>query len=318
VATPACPTIADLAAFLHVPKRRTAKAVLMMAAGGRQEPDRFVFAVVRGDRDISERKLATLIPVARLRPATEEEIRAAGAVPGYASPVGLPPSTFVIVDEEVARTANLVAGANESGYHLLNTNAVRDYRPSMIGDIARAADGDGCPSCGAALKVQAGVMVGGLRKVTSRSDGAGASFQDRDGRERPLFFGRYELALDRLLACIAEEHHDDKGLLWPARVAPFAVHLVSLGAASSAAGNEAERLYRELEGTGRTVLFDDRDERPGVKFADADLIGAPVRLTVSERSLQAGGVEMKLRGRDEREIVPAAVTGDRVTEELRF
>ena len=225
VATPDCPTIDHLAAFLRVGKERTAKAVLLMAATGRQERERFIFAVVRGDREVSERKLARAIRADRLRPATEDEIRAAGAVPGYASPVGLPPTTFVIMDEEIAGSVNLVSGANETGYHLLNTNVPRDYRPSMIGDIARAAEGDGCPSCGAVLAFRGGVKLAGLWKPV---DGSGATagtehatFQDRDGTERPLLFGWYEIALDRLLAVIAEEHHDDRGLLWPVLSPPL-------------------------------------------------------------------------------------------------
>jgi prolyl-tRNA synthetase len=189
----------------------------------------------------------------------------------------------------------------------------------VIGDIARAAEGDRCHSCGAPLGFHAAVKLGSMWKSGNGAGGTErATFQDRDGTERPLFFGWHEIALDRLLAVIAEGHHDDHGLVWPVGVAPFDVHLVSLGTAGSAAARAAERLHDELENAGRDVLFDDRDERPGVKFADADLIGVQVRLTVSERSLQAGGVEMKLRNQESKEMIPHAEVIARVSEKLRF
>lgn len=287
----------------------------MVASG---DAERFVFAVVRGDSECSETKLAAAVHADALRPATEEEIRAAGAVPGYASPIGLPASTLVVVDEAVAGTPNLVAGANEEGYHLLHTNVPRDYSPTLICDIAAAAEGDACEQCGAPLSLVRGVEVGNIFKLGTRySTAAGATYQDPEGREKPVVMGSYGIGVGRLLACIAEEHHDEQGLCWPVSVAPFVVHVIALGAAGTEAGTEAARFTDELQGRGIDVLFDDREESPGVKFTDADLVGIPIRITVSARSLKSGGVEMKLRTGPEKIVVPSAEAPERVARELR-
>ena len=216
--------------------------------------------MVRGDREVSEKKLACAVGSDRLRPATEDEIRFAGAVPGYASPVGLPSSTLVIVDEEVAASTNLVSGANEEGYHLLHTNVPRDYRPSD--DRRHRARGGRGPlpllRCDARVscRCEAGQHVEVRRTGRAPGRTERATFQDRAGAERPLFFGWHEIALDRLLAVIAEEHHDDHGLVWPVRRGPFDVHLVSLGAAGSAAaergGTPATESWRSA-GRSRAV-----------------------------------------------------------------
>ena len=315
IATPGCTTIDDLARLLGVARADTAKAVFMMASG---DVERFVFTVVRGDSECNETKLAAAVHAHDLRPATEEEIRAAGAVPGYASPIGLPSSTLVVVDEAVAASPNLVAGANEEGYHLRNTNIPRDYSPTLICDIAAAAEGDACEKCGAPLSLVRGVEVGNIFKLGTRYSAAvGATYQDPEGQEKPVVMGSYGIGVGRLLACIAEEHHDAQGLCWPLAVAPFAVHVVALGAAGTEAGTEAARLYQALLDRGVDAMFDDREESPGVKFADADLIGIPIRITVSARSLKAGGVEMKLRERPEKTVVPSASALERVEGELR-
>ncbi|MGA2974545.1 MAG: proline--tRNA ligase [Spirochaetia bacterium] len=319
VATPGCTTIDELARLLGIPRSRTAKAVFMMSAGG-GEPgagERFVFAVVRGDREVNETKLARAVKAVHLRPAAEEEIRAAGAVPGYASPIGLRPTTLIMVDDEVAASTNLVAGANQEGFHLLNTNIPRDYTPTSVSDIASAAEGDGCKRCGAPLSVTRGVEVGHIFKLGVRySESIGATYQDPEGREKPVVMGSYGIGLGRLLACIAEEHHDERGLRWPVTVAPYDAHLVSLGGPGTEVRGEAERLYTMLAASGVDVLFDDREESPGVKFADADLIGAPLRLTVSARSMKSGGAEMKRRDREEKIVVPSGDVVGRVAAEL--
>jgi prolyl-tRNA synthetase len=318
VATPGCTTIDELAKLLGVPRSATAKAVFVMASSGAASGERFVFAVVRGDSECNETKLANAAHADALRPATEEEIRAAGAVPGYASPIGLPESTLVIVDDAVASTPNLVAGANEEGYHLLNTNIPRDYEPVQVCDIAAAAEGDACEKCGAPLSLVRGVEVGNIFKLGTRYSAAvGATYQDPEGKEKPIVMGSYGIGVGRLLACIAEEHHDAQGLCWPVSVAPFAVHCVALGASDTEPGVEAARLYGALQKRGVDVLFDDREESPGVKFADADLIGIPIRITVSARSLKAGGVEMKHRDTPEKTIVPSAAAEDRIIAALR-
>jgi prolyl-tRNA synthetase len=307
VPTPDAKTIADLAAYLHVPESRTAKAVFMMAevpVGNRSE-EKFVFAVVRGDMEVNETKLSNTVGAKNLRPATEAEISAAGAVPGYASPIGLR-DALIVVDDAIPGSPNLVAGANETGYHLLNVNYGRDYQAQVVADIAAAGDGQACIQCGAPLHSVRGVEVGNIFKLGTRySDALGCMFLDREGHEQPVIMGSYGIGSGRLLACIAEEHHDEHGLIWPISVAPYAVHLVGLmGKGDPTTLQAADEVYTRLQAAGIEVLYDDREESPGVKFNDADLIGLPLRLTVSERALKQGGVEMKRRDLPDKTIVP--------------
>jgi prolyl-tRNA synthetase len=319
IATPDCKTIQELAAFLGVQPRETAKAVLMIAGreGGAGAEERFVFAVVRGDMEVNETKLAKAAKADWLRSATEEEIRKVGAVPGYASPIGLDPSALVVVDNIVPSSPNLVAGANEPGFHLLNTNVPRDYVPGVIADIALASPGHACARCGSPLSVSRGVEVGSIFKLGTRySDALGATFLDAEGVARPIVMGSYGIGVGRLLACIAEEHHDDRGLVWPASVAPFAVSLVSLGTPGSPADMAAQEIYQEMREACIEVLFDDRAESPGVKFADADLIGAPLRVTASARSLAARGFELKRRDSEGKTVVSRQDLMRHVTQEL--
>ena len=298
VATPRTDTIEALARLLRVPESRTAKAVFMVATLGEEE--RFVFAVVRGDMELNETKLANAVGAGALRPAREEEIRAAGAEPGYASPVGLR-DVLVVADDAVALSPNLVAGANEEGFHLLNVNHGRDFEADVVADLAAAEGGSACPECGAPMRAERGVEVGNIFKLgTGYAEAAGAYFLNRDGGRKPVVMGSYGIGVGRLLACIAEEHRDEDGLVWPVSVAPYPVHLV-------ASDHEAaQSLYEGLASAGVEVLYDDRRESLGTKFKDADLIGAPIRLTLTPRSLENGGVEMKLR----RESVSRIVPGD--------
>ena len=306
VATPESKTIEDLARLLNIPTRATAKAVFLIAST-HGAADHFVFAVVRGDMQLNETKLVNAIKADAVRPATEAEITAIGAAPGYASPVGLPKQArvLVVVDDAVLASPNLVAGANEAGFHLLNTNCPRDYTPDVVADIVAAGDGDACPTCGAPLRSSRGVEVGNIFKLGTRYSGKlNANFLDAEGVSRPVVMGSYGIGVGRLLACIAEHYHDANGLALPAAIAPFGVHLVMLSSKDGSTLAAAERIYALLTAAGIDVLFDDREETPGVKFADADLIGCPVRLTVSSKSIAAGGVEMKARSASERTIVP--------------
>jgi len=298
VETPDCKTIAELASFLGIPQSRTAKAVFLVAdvpgAG-----DRFVFAVVRGDTALSEIRLKTVLNAAMVGPATEGEIRAAGAEPGYGSPVGLSGIT-VVVDDLAARSPNLVAGANRKGYHTLNVNYGRDYQASTVADIAMAQEGSPCPVCDAPLIVERGVSLADMWQATDAPARLlDATYLDAEGRARPLALGRYRLHLDRLMAAIAESHHDDHGILWPLVAAPYRVHLMTLGRATPEVSGAAERLYADLTQAGIAVLYDDRDERAGVKFNDADLLGVPLRVAVGDRGLKGGVVEAKRRDRSD-------------------
>jgi prolyl-tRNA synthetase len=314
VATPNAKTIEELAKFLGMPKSKTAKAVFMVAtiAEGQQDVDRFIFAVVRGDMDVNETKLANAVKAKDLRPAREEEIRAIGATPGYASPIGLK-GAIVVVDDIIPSSPNLVAGANKEGYHLLNVNYGRDYTADIVADLALAAEGAPCPDCGSPLRAARGVEVGNIFQLGTRySDALGCRFLDKDGQYKPVIMGSYGIGSGRLLACVAEEHHDEHGLTWPISVAPYQVHLVSL----TGGEKEASQLYAQLLAEGVEVLYDDRDETPGVKFNDADLIGLPLRLTVSSRSLKQGGVEFKRRTSAERTVVPLDQIISRVKMEI--
>lgn len=307
VATPECKTIEDLARFLDIPKSKTAKAVFLMAeiAQGKECRDKFIFAVVRGDMEVNETKLAHTVGSRSLRPATEAEIVAVGAVPGYASPIGLD-DTLVVVDDAIPTSPNLVAGANQPGYHMRNVNYGRDYRAQIIADIAAAGEGDACPECSNPLRSVRGVEVGNIFKLGTRySEAMGCTFLDSDGGQKPVIMGSYGIGSGRLLACIAEEHHDDYGLKLPITVAPYQVHLIALaGKGSQETTDLANQLYQELLQAEIEVLYDDREESPGVKFNDADLIGIPLRLTVSERALKRGGVEFKRRDLQEKSILP--------------
>ncbi|MEX2160407.1 MAG: proline--tRNA ligase [Anaerolineales bacterium] len=300
VATPNAATIEDLANFLKVPKSKTAKALFMVAtlAEGEKEIEKLIFAVVRGDMEVNETKLANAVKAKELRTARAEEIAAIGAVPGYASPIGLK-GALVVVDDLIPISPNLVSGANEIGYHYLNVNYERDYTADLVADIASAEEGAACPRCGSPMRTSRGVEVGHIFKLGTRYTTAlGANYLDESGKEHPIVMGSYGIGSGRLLGCVAEEHHDDKGLIWPASIAPYDVHLVALRAGYE----QAEALYGQLRQAGLEVLFDDRDESPGVKFNDADLIGLPIRLTVSERSLKEGGVEFKLRRSPDRSV----------------
>ena len=320
VATPGTATIDSLAAFLQVPASKTAKAMFMAAERERQDGSFVVepiVAIIRGDDELNETKLANAVRATDLRPMTEEEIAQIGAVPGYGSPIGVTGAT-VVIDDLVASSANLVAGANEEGYHFLNANHGRDYTANVVADIIAAGDGDACVVCGSPLRTTRGVEAGNIFKLGTRYSAAvGATFLGPDGQEHPVVMGSYGIGLDRLLACAAEEHRDRRGLCLPITIAPAQVHLCRLGAAGSPAADIADRLYADLQALGVEVLYDDRGERPGVQFADADLIGVPLRVTVGEKSLAQGGAEVKRRDSDTVEVVPVEKAPERLTGEIR-
>jgi prolyl-tRNA synthetase len=301
VATPDTPTIAALAEFLGVGQDRTAKATFFVTGDGR-----LVTAIVRGDFEVNETKLSNAVKaVGGLRPAHPEEIAAAGMVPGYASPIGAS-GGMVVVDDLVARSPNLVAGANRHGYHLLNVNVGRDFTPDMVIDITNARAGDPCPSCGAPVVLRQGIEVGNIFKLgTDFTEKLGATYLAEDGSRHLIVMGSYGIGLGRAMACIVEAHHDEKGIIWPAAVAPYAAHLVAIGADRDAAVLEAaDGLHRRLADAGVDILYDDRDESPGVKFTDAELLGMPRIVTLSPRSLAAGGAEVTDRASGERLIRP--------------
>ena len=271
VLTPDCNTIEALVNFLGIPKEKTAKALMYT----RISDGKFIFVVVRGDMQLSEEKLKQ--HVGELRPATIEEIKKAGAVAGYASSIGLK-EAVIVVDDLIPEAQNLVAGANEAGYHFKNTNYGRDYSAKIVGDLTQARAGDPCPNCGKPLHLLATIS---LAKNKSYN-------------------------LQNILLALAETHHDSKGLMLPHPVVPFNVYLMHIpgkDAQSADTRAAAEETYSSLQNVGISVLFDDRDERAGVKFNDADLIGCPIRITVGAKSLKDGMVELKPRNLQENRFV---------------
>ena len=248
--------------------------------------------------ELNETKLTNAIKARRLRPAVTEEILAVGAQPGYGSPLGIPrDKVLLVVDDLVAISPNLVAGANKPGYHLRNTNYGRDYTADIVTDLVAVTDGYPCPTCGSPVYTSRGVEVGNIFKLgTKYSIAMGATYLDENGESKPIVMGSYGIGSERLMAVVIELHHDDNGIQWPITIAPYQVMLISLATEKTPEiAAAAERIYADLQAAGIEVLYDDRDERAGVKFNDADLLGIPIRLTVGGKGLKNGIVEMKLR-----------------------
>jgi prolyl-tRNA synthetase len=323
VVTPNSKTIEELASFLSIPTYKTAKAVFIVALliKDNEKIEQFIFAIVRGDMEVNETKLANVLHATELRPATDAEICAVGAVPGYASPVGLT-GVLTIVDDLIPSSPNLVSGANIEGYHFLNVNYARDFTADIIADITSAHEGDGCVVCGHLLRSVRGVEVGNIFKLgTHFSESMDCNYLDSQGQSHPIVMGSYGIGTGRLLACIAEEHHDEYGLIWPITISPYQIHLVSLPWKTNIAQGDnsilAEMLFQKFNDENIECLFDDREESPGVKFNDADLIGNPIRLTISERSVKNGGVEYKRRDNPEKMIIPYENIIPAIQEEIK-
>jgi prolyl-tRNA synthetase len=299
VATPGCKTIEEVANFLGTTPERTLKAVFY-ASGGR-----VIFGMIRGDLEVNEVKLSNALGAPPdLHVADEEELKDAGVVAGYASPVGLT-GFQVVVDESVQMGNNFIAGANKDGYHLINVNYPRDFQADVVADISLAEAGHTCENCGSRLTVNRGIEVGHLFKLgTKYSEAVGATFLDQDGEAKPLVMGSYGIGVGRLMAAVIEQHHDEHGIIWPLSLAPFQIHIVSLGTDKPEVVEQAEALYGDLQAKGYDVLYDERNESAGVKFNDADLIGVPLRLTVSLRNIKNNAIEAKCRWADERHVVP--------------
>ncbi|MDP2727474.1 MAG: proline--tRNA ligase [Dehalococcoidia bacterium] len=297
VATPGVKTIAELSEFLGIPTSRTWKAVFYVADKG------LVLATIRGDLEVNEVKLKNWLKAVDLRPATDEEIRAAGLVPGYSSPIGVK-AVKIVHDRSLRSGAWFAAGANEEGSHYRNANFGRDVGGDMT-DIALAQAGHACFGCGKELSSTRGIEVGHTFKLgTIYSAKMGATFLDSSGTERPLVMGCFGIGLGRLLASAIEQHHDEKGIIWPPSIAPYQIYLCPLGMDNPKVAQAAEEQYARLVGAGLEVLYDDRAESPGVKLNDADLLGMPLRVVISPRSLEAGSIEIKARREKKAALVP--------------
>jgi prolyl-tRNA synthetase len=298
ISTPDIKTIEEVANFVGVTPHQTLKAVFYSADG------ELIFVVIRGDIEVNETKLRNLLKCAELRLATETEVKAAGLVAGAASPVGLK-GIKIIADDSITLGSNFVAGANKPDAHLKNVNYPRDFEVSIIADIATVRPEDGCPKCSCKLFSSLGIEVGHVFKLgTFLSEKLGASFLDQNGVSRPIIMGTYGIGLGRLLAAAIEQNHDDKGIIWPLSIAPYQVYLCPLRLENPDVAETAEKVYHDLTKQNIEVLYDDRDESPGVKFNDADLLGIPLRLTISPRTLQSQSIELKWRKEKQAELFP--------------
>ncbi len=306
VHTPGQKTIAELANFLGIEERQTAKAVFFRADG---KP---VFAVIRGDLDVNEIKLKNALKAMDVDPMDEPTVIKAGLVAGSASPIGISGMT-VVADTSIPEATNLVAGANEDDWHLKNTNYGRDWQADLVADIALAREGDACPRCGTPLEVRRGIEMGHVFKLgTMYAEALDVLYENEAGERKHVVMGCYGIGVERLIAACIEANHDENGITWPASVAPYDVHIVALNLGQEAVASTLADLERDLEAAGLSVLIDDRDESAGVKFKDADLLGIPWRVTVSPRALERGGVELRNRSTGETDIVPAAGIANRL------
>jgi prolyl-tRNA synthetase len=298
VKTPGAATIEEVSDFLKLPQSHTLKAVFYVADG------QFTFVVIRGDIEVNEVKLKNILHCSELRLATEAEVMEAGIIAGSASPLGIS-GIKIIADNSITSGANFVAGANKPDTHFRNVNYPRDFRVDLIADIAQAQAGEGCPKCGSKLSSTHGIEVGHIFKLgTFFSEKLGAFYTDQNGAVRPIVMGCYGIGLGRLLAATIEQNHDDKGIIWPLAIAPYHIYLCPLYREGSKVSEVAEKLYAELEVQGLEVLLDDRNESPGVKFNDADLLGIPIRVTISPRTLEKDSVEIKKRSEKESQLMP--------------
>ena len=306
VATPGMETIEEVAGFLQIPQSRTLKAVFYSADGN------LVFVAIRGDLEVNEVKLRNALKCSDLQLASDEQVRQAGLVAGSASPLGLS-GIKTVADDSVMQGANFVAGANKPGYHIKNVNYPRDFQVDLMLDIAAAQPGQGCPKCGGSLASMRGIEVGHVFKLgTLFSEKQGAFFLDREGEQKPIVMGCYGIGLGRLLAAAIEQNHDDQGIIWPLPLAPYQVYLCAVGIDKAEVATTAEKLYADLEAEGIEVLFDDRLESPGVKFNDADLLGIPLRVVVSPRTLKSQSVEIKWRSEKEGQLLPLEGIAERI------
>ncbi|MFC2034711.1 proline--tRNA ligase [Chloroflexota bacterium] len=298
VSTPGMATINKVASFLKVPQNRTLKTILYIADG------KLIVVAIRGDLEINEVKLKNIMGCSELRMATENEVIETGTVTGAASPIGMS-GIKVIADDSITTVTNLVAGANKPDTHLKNINYPRDFQVDFITDIARVRSGDGCPKCGVKLSSTHGIEVGHTFKLgTFISQELGAYFIDQSGLSHPIIMGCYGIGLGRLLAAAIEQNHDAKGIIWPLAIAPYQIYLCPLYRDGSNVLEITENLYTDLTAHGLEVLFDDRNESPGVKFNDADLLGIPIRATISPRTLETNSIEIKQRSKKEPELFP--------------
>jgi len=311
ISTPNVKTIEDLEKFFNTTAKKFAKTLIYKA------DNRVVAVVLRGDRQLNETKVKNAIGGAlEFEMADVETVMAAtSAVVGFAGPIGIV-ADVVLVDAEVVNMFNFIVGANDTGFHYENVNYEKDFK-GLVGDYRNVIEGDKCTKCGSALTIARGVEVGHIFKLgTKYSEAMSATFIGQDGKNKPLVMGSYGIGINRTMAAIIEQHHDENGINWPMSVAPYQIVVVPVSIKDEEQMKIAEEIYNNIKKIGAEVLMDDRNERVGVKFKDLDLIGIPIRITVGKK-ISEGNVEFKLRNDGENQIVEISSVIDRVKEEFK-
>lgn len=300
VVTPDCKTIADVCAYLKLPVDHSVKAVAYNSEKG------LILCFVRGDHEVNEIKVINTCGVIDLEMATEEQLAAAGTVGGYMGPVGIDnKKVIVVVDATVMKMHNVCCGANKEGYHFINVNPGRDFTPTYVADIRLIQEGDPCPHCGGEVSKARGIEVGQVFKLfTKYSFALKATYLDENGKEQPMVMGCYGVGVSRTMAAAIEQNYDDNGIIWPIEIAPYHVLVVPVNTKDEASAAKAEEIYMQLKKVGLETVIDDRKERPGVKFKDADLIGYPLRVVVGPKTLTEGKLEVKIRKTGEIRYLP--------------
>ena len=300
VVTPDCKTIADVCAYLKLPVDHSVKAVAYNSEKG------LILCFVRGDHEVNEIKVINTCGVIDLEMATEEQLAAAGTVGGYMGPVGIEnKKVIVVVDATVMKMHNVCCGANKEGYHFINVNPGRDFTPTYVADIRLIQEGDPCPHCGGEVSKARGIEVGQVFKLfTKYSSALKATYLDENGKEQPMVMGCYGVGVSRTMAAAIEQNYDDNGIIWPIEIAPYHVLVVPVNTKDEASAAKAEEIYMQLKKVGLETVIDDRNERPGVKFKDADLIGYPLRVVVGPKTLTEGKLEVKIRKTGEIRYLP--------------
>ena len=310
IETPNVHTIEELQDFFKMDAGQFAKTLIYYADG------KTVAVVVRGDRDVNETKVANAIGGAvEFELASEDTIKAVtGAEVGFAGPIGIK-ADYLFIDQEVVDQRNVIVGANKTGYHIQNANFGRDFE-GQVGDFRNVQEGDKCPKCGQPLEIMRGVEVGHIFKLgTKYSESMGATFLDQNGKSQPIIMGCYGIGVERTVAAVIEQHHDENGIIWPLAIAPYHVVVVPVNVKKEEHLENAEKIYKELEAAGVEVLLDDRNERAGFKFKDSDLLGIPMRITVG-KDIVDGKVEFKLRKEADKEIISVDEVLDSVKAEF--
>ena len=300
VVTPDCKTIADVCAYLKLPVDHSVKAVAYNSEKG------LIICFVRGDHEVNEIKVINTCGVIDLEMATEEQLAAAGTVGGYMGPVGIDnKKVIVVVDATVMKMHNVCCGANKEGFHFINVNPDRDFTPTYVADIRLIQEGDPCPHCGGEVSKARGIEVGQVFKLfTKYSSALKATYLDENGKEQPMVMGCYGVGVSRTMAAAIEQNYDDNGIIWPIEIAPYHVLVVPVNTKDEASAAKAEEIYMQLKKVGLETVIDDRNERPGVKFKDADLIGYPLRVVVGPKTLTEGKLEVKIRKTGEIRYLP--------------